>query len=104
MIVTFGDKVYEFEYRVNSLCELERVSGLTIGKVLGLPQYTMFRYMVWAGVIADHKLTLDEAGDLVQDFLNMETGSVDALSTLIMDAIKECGFMEAQGKKKANLK
>lgn len=99
MKLTIGDKIYDFEYRLNSICELERESGVTVGEVLNMPQYTMLRYMLWAGLLRHHAMTIDAAGDLAEQYL--EANGSDALIAAITGAIEAAGFMTAQSKAKA---
>lgn len=98
MKLTVWDKIYDFEYRLNSVCELEREAGVTVGEVLNMPQYTMLRWMTWAGLLKHHPMTLDEAGDLAEQYL--EANGRDALIAAITGAIEAAGFMTAQSKGK----
>lgn len=99
MKLEIGDKMYEFEYRVNALCELEREAQAGIGDILAMPQYTMFRYMAWAGLLKHHNLTLEQAGDWVEEYLTHN--AAPALIKTITGAIADAGFMGAQGKTRA---
>lgn len=98
MKLTIGSNVYDFEYRVNSIVELEREAKCTVGEVLAFPEYTMFRLMLWAGLIRNHNLTLESVGDLVEEFL--KENDKNSLVKVITDGITEAGFMGAQGKRK----
>lgn len=97
MKLTISEKVYDFEYRLNSMCELEREAGMSVGEVLGQAQYTMMRYMIWAGMLRNHPMTLIDAGELAEAFI-AEVG-IAAATKAISDAVSEAGFMTAQGKK-----
>lgn len=99
MKLIIGEKQFDFEYRLNSMCELERVAGAGLGEVLAMPRFTMYRYMMWAGLLRNHDITLEQVGDLLEEYL-MEHTEED-LSTFVTNAIVEAGFMTAQGKKKA---
>ena len=98
MKLTIGDTVYDFEYRVNSICDLEREAGANIGDVLGMPKYNMFRFMLWAGLIRNHKLPLEKVGDLLEEYF--KNNDHEDLIKVITDGISESGFMTAHGRKK----
>lgn len=100
MKLTIGDTVYDFEYKLNSMCELEREAGMVpVGAVLSMPQFTMFRFMLWAGLLKHHAMPLDQAGDLAEAYAAKH--GTDGLLKVITDAISDAGFMMAQGQKKA---
>ena len=96
MKLTIGAKIYDFEYRLNSICELERETGGTIGEVLSMPQFSMLRWMLWAGLLKHHAMTLDAAGELAEQYL-AEHG-VEGLLKAVTEAISAAGFMMAQSK------
>lgn len=98
MKLTIGDKVYDFEFRVSSLCEMERETDMTVSEVLTLPDYTMYTRMLWTGLLKHHGVTMEEAGEMVETLLK-EHGH-KGLGKIISDAIEEAGFMTAQGKAK----
>jgi hypothetical protein len=98
MKLTIGDAIYDFEYRVNSMCDLEREAGANIGEVLSMPKYNMLRFMVWAGLIRNHKIPLERVGDLVEEYLKEHEH--EELVKVITEAITESGFMTAHGQKK----
>lgn len=98
MKLTIGEKQFDFEFRVNSLCELEREAKANVGEVLAMPKYQMYRYMMWAGLLKHHNVTLNQAGDLVEAYLDSRP-EID-LVQLITEAITAAGFMQAQGREK----
>lgn len=98
MKLEIGNTIYDLEYKVNSVCDLEDLTGKQIGEVLAMPNYSMFRSMLWCGLITHHKITIGQAGDLVEEYLRNH--SQIELSKVLGQAIEDAGFMAAQGKPK----
>ena len=102
MKLTIGDKIYDFEYKVKSIRELERTASrenesvMSVGNILNLPEYEMFNYMVWCGLLKNHPMTRNEVDEIIEQYLK-ENGK-NALIAFIAEAIDDAGFMTAQSK------
>ena len=98
MKIEIGDVAYELEYTVNSVCDLEDMTGKGLGDILGMQGMTSVRALLWAG-LTEHQngLTMRKAGTLLQEY--MKTHGMDELVAAIGEAIKQAGFMTAQGEK-----
>ena len=51
----------------------------------------MLRSLMYVGLTRNHKLTTDEVGDLMQDFIN-ENGSIEKLNQIITSAFAEANL------------
>lgn len=63
---------YTLRYTFNSLCLVEEKAGINLidyfEKVLPHPNLSDMRFLLWAGLVPDNpKMTLNEAGDIMQD-------------------------------------
>jgi hypothetical protein len=94
--IQVGEEVYELEYTVNSVCDLEERTKMLLGEVLASGGYTSIRALLLCG-LTEHNpsMTLRRAGELVQEYL--KDHAIDELAKVIGDAIEQAGFLKAQG-------
>ena len=98
MKLEIGDSIVELEYTVNSVCDLEELRKQDIGSLLNKPGMTAVRDLLWAGLIENKANTsIKEAGKLMHTYLRSH--EISELLNVIVEAIKEAGFLGAQGKK-----
>ncbi len=95
MKLEIGDKMYELEYTVNSVCDLEEITGKGLGDILSVSGLSSIRALLWSGLIENLPgLTIKKAGAIVQEFLKQ--GTLEDLVTKIGEAIEQAGFLNAQ--------
>lgn len=87
-----NEKEYELRYDFNAYCEYEERFKSSI--VLDLPKkgFAVLRAMVWAGLIAKYKMSLREAGDLIENAVDSGM-TADAIRLEIVKAVNESNFM-----------
>lgn len=99
MKLEIGDVSFELEYTVNSVCDLEEISGKGLGDILGTAGLSSVRALLWCGLIENMKgLTMGKAGNLLQEYL--KTHSMEELVEVMGKAIEGAGFIQAQEKGK----
>lgn len=71
-----GDKSYTLRLTANDLCELESVTDMkapaAVGELLATLQtasvdYRLLRALLWAGLNRNHKMTIEQCGDLIDE-------------------------------------
>lgn len=99
MKLQVGENIYELEYTVNAVCDLEELTGNTLSSIFSKGEYSGVRALLWCG-LTEHSpsMTMRQAGVILQEYLN--TGSIEELLTLIGGAFDQAGFPKAQGKAK----
>lgn len=97
-----GDKTYTLQFTVNAICELEARLGLGIAKIaktMSEPaevSLTFARALAWAALRSHHpNLTLDQAGDIVQEVGMTET--IDQVGLAFMAAFPPPKEVEGTG-------
>ncbi len=61
-----GDKSYTLAFTINSVCELEaKLDKPLTDIVAGMGRISVVRAVLWAGLLHHHKMTLEEAGDVM---------------------------------------
>lgn len=95
MKLEIGDTMYELEYTVNSVCDLEEITGKGLGDILSVSGMSSIRALLWSGLIENLPgLTIKKAGVIVQEFLKQ--GTIEDLVTKIGEAVEQAGFLNAQ--------
>lgn len=95
MKFTIGENIYELKYTVNSMADMEELTGKTMSEMMELGEVSAIRGMFWAGLVHDNKnMNLNEAGDLLGEYMK-EHGMGEA-SQLIIKGLTEAGFITAQ--------
>lgn len=95
--IRIDGREYPLHFTVNHICAMEEtvgtgLAGLMQGGILGI------RALFWCGLM-DEKITLEEAGGLMQRYL--ETGgTVGALSAALARAMEDAGFFHIPAAKK----
>lgn len=103
MKLEIGDKTYEFEFTINSVCDLEERTGKGFADLMSIEGLTSLRALIWCGLITHQKtLTMAQAGDLVQEYLKNNT--IEDLTKTIGDAFEQAGFIQAAAQKRTRSK
>lgn len=99
MKLQIADEMYDLEYTVNAICDLEELSGKSLGEVLSSGQYSSVRSLLWCGLITKQpQTTVEKAGEILQAYLQTKTTN-DFILQVGM-ALDQAGFLRAQGKAK----
>jgi hypothetical protein len=99
MKIEIGDTMFDFEYTVNSVCDLEEITKKNLAEVVSNNGFSSVRALLWCGLSEHMKgLTIAKAGNIMQEYL--KTHPIEELMTIIGEAIEQAGFLGAQGKKK----
>lgn len=66
-----GEKTYTLVYTINALCELEEETGKSVDLLIAeintdKPKLSAIRALFWAGLRTHHKMTVEEAGEVMQ--------------------------------------
>lgn len=101
MKIEIGDQVFELEYTINAVCDLEELTGKNLGDVLATQGMSSVRALLWCGLTEHMKgLTMKQAGNLLQEYMKGHT--MEELVEVLGKAIEQAGFIQAQqGKPKA---
>lgn len=95
MKLEIGENMYELEYTVNSVCDLEEITGKGLGDILAVSGMSSIRALLWSGLIENLPgLTIKKAGVLTQEYLKQ--GTLEDLVTKIGEAVEQAGFLNAQ--------
>jgi hypothetical protein len=95
MKLEIGEKMYEVEYTINAVCDLEELTGTSIENVFASAGVSSLRSLLWCGLIENHDgLTMKQAGELLQEYL--KTHSLEELAKFLSTAIEHAGFIQAQ--------
>lgn len=99
MKLEIGDVSFELEYTVNSVCDLEEITGKGLGDILATAGLSSVRALLWCGLIENMKgLTMAKAGNLLQEY--MKAHSMEELVEVMGKAIEGAGFIQAQPEKR----
>lgn len=95
MKLEIGDKIYELEYTVNSVCDLEEITGKGLGDILSVNGMNSVRALLWSGLV-EHSptMTIKNAGKIMQEYMAQD--SIEGLITKMGAAIEQAGFLNAQ--------
>lgn len=64
--LTAGGKVYTLTFDINAVCELEEALGKGVSEIVSdMSRVSTVRAVLWAGLRHHHKVTLEEAGDIM---------------------------------------
>lgn len=95
MKLEIGGNMYELEYTVNSVCDLEEITGKGLYEILSVSGLSSIRALLWSGLIENLPgLTIKKAGALTQEYLKQ--GKLEDLVTKIGEAVEQAGFLNAQ--------
>jgi hypothetical protein len=98
MKLEINDKMYELEYTINAVCDLEELTGKTFAEVVTQKGFRGLRALMWCGLSENVPgLTMKTAGKLLQEYL--KTHTQEEFVTLVGGAVEQAGFLTAQGRK-----
>lgn len=61
-----GDTAYTLTFTINAVCELEGALGKGVSEIVSdMSRVSTVRAVLWAGLRHHHKVTLEEAGDIM---------------------------------------
>ena len=96
MKLEIGDTMFELEYTINAVCDLEELTGKNLGEALAMGGFASIRALLWCGLSEHMKgLTLAKAGTLLQEYI--KANSIENLVKAMTEAIEQAGFLGAQG-------
>ena len=64
MKLEIGDKTYEFEFTINSVCDLEERTGKGFAELMSIEGLTSLRALIWCGLITHQKTLHGTSGRL----------------------------------------
>jgi hypothetical protein len=92
-----GDQTYTLAYTINSVCELEEELGQSLAEIVaGMGRLKVIRAVLWAGLLRHHKMSIDEAGDV------MDAAGVPATVEAVNKAIASAFPPPEAGAKRKN--
>lgn len=90
------EQIYELEFTVNAVCDLEELTGKLLGEVLSQGGYKSVRALLWCGLTENMpQLTMKQAGALMHEYL--KGNSLEQLTVVLGEAIEQAGFLRARG-------
>jgi hypothetical protein len=99
MQLQIGETLYKLEYKINSMIAVEKQTGESFGNVFKMPDLTGIQTLLWCGLMAHHKMTLNQVGDLIEAYF-AEHGYIagkEKLNLALAEAMSEAVFLTAQG-------
>ena len=99
------DKARKLRFDFNAIADLEQKAGVGIGALLSEEKigFNTLRLLLWAALKwEDRKLTSEQAGDLMQDFVE-NGGDLTYISVLITKALEKSGMLGKQGDEEKNV-
>ena len=99
------DKARKLRFDFNAIADLEQKAGVGIGALLSEEKvgFNTLRLLLWSGLKwEDRKLTSEQAGDLMQDFVE-NGGDLTYISVLITKALEKSGMLGKQGDEEKNV-
>ena len=96
MKIEINKELYELEYTINSVCDLEELTGKDLGESLAAGGFASLRAMLWCGLV-EHKqgLTVRDAGNLLQQYIKAG-GTMESLVEKMTKAVEHAGFLGGQ--------
>ena len=96
MKIEINKELYELEYTINSVCDLEELTGKDLGDSLAAGGFASLRAMLWCGLV-EHKqgLTVRDAGNLLQMYIKAG-GTMESLVETMTKAVEHAGFLGGQ--------
>ena len=69
-----GEKTYTLAYTINSVCELEEKLDKPLSTIVSnMGRLSVVRAVLWAGLLHHHKVSMDEAGSIMDEAGAAET-------------------------------
>lgn len=100
VMIHFGGRERRLRFDVNSICDFEQVSGVTVQQLAYRSGVHVTRALLWAGLKHEQPdLTLMKVGEYLQDFSDEHGGAFAAGQTLgdkIQDALVMAGILAAE--------
>ncbi len=88
-VFTLEGRAHPLHFTINHLCLMEEALDMPLQKLLS-SGITGMRALLWCGLM-EEKITLEEAGDMVQRYLQ-QGGTLHALSEILADALTDAHF------------
>lgn len=73
-LLQLGREEWRISYSINSICDLEKATGLTVVEISKQLQnsdkisLSFVRAFLWSGLRKHHSITLEECGELIQKY------------------------------------
>lgn len=97
--VELGGKSRRFRFDFNAIADVEAKAGLGVAAMFGEDRvgFHPVRMLVWGGLKwQEHGLTIERAGQFVQDYIN-GGGTLADLMSRIHDALEASGLLVFEG-------
>lgn len=89
-----GEKTRYLRYGFNAFCAFEEKSNKGLAEIGKNPKMSDMRVLLWAGLIhEDKKLTLERAGNLVDEYIQ-EGGTFQDLMEITTKALNASGIIK----------
>ena len=96
-----GEKAYQVNYTINSLCAYEDRFGKDIAAALSKMTVSDLRGALWAGLIDKQpEITLEGTGEIMDDFISGGEKNLGDILNMCMEALTNSGFFKRAGNKK----
>ena len=95
--VVISGKPHPLHFTVNHLCLMEEAAGQPLHALMN-GSFQGIRAFLWCGLM-DENITLEEAGDLLQAYLQ-QGGTLKKLSETLADALCDAGFFPCPAQEK----
>jgi hypothetical protein len=91
-------KIRHLKYDLNALADFEQQCGMGIGQLLQMKAiFATARAMFWCGAKHEERsMTLEDAGDLIQDYIRGNHGTVNDMMTACFEIAIEQGALGVQ--------
>jgi len=87
-----GGKQYKLRYTMNSMCELERMTGKKLADIIDDGEFTAVRAMIWAALLPlNHSISLTAAGEIIDKYFEDGHNFIE-LSEIIKSVMSASGF------------
>jgi len=99
MYTTFetDGKQYELRFTINALCEFENKYNIGIAEAMtDSKSFYYLRGLLWAGLLANHKATVEQAGEIIDAYLG-DGHEFGDLIKMLMEALQAAGFFRTNG-------
>lgn len=99
MFTTFnaGGNQYELRFTINALCEFENKYNIGVTEaIMNSKSFYYLRGLLWAGLIANHKVTVEQTGEIMDAYLG-EDHEFGDLIKMLTEALQAAGFFRTNG-------
>lgn len=92
MKLEISGTMFDLNYTVNSVCDLEEITGKGIGDILAVNGFSSVRALLWCGLIEGMPgLTIKKAGNILEEYV--KGNSLEQLAKALGEAVEQAGFL-----------